>query len=134
MGAQPGWLRWQPPGLRRFGYGGGVLVAGILRDIRGAGWQEDHGRCETAAPRAVDLVRQGRHGGRRESGGPAEVAANSVRPMESERGNKRTLRIMTDADAARFPDGKERKPMRRRSCTASARGIRIRQPASGKYF
>jgi hypothetical protein len=38
VNAQPGWLRWEPPGLRRFGYSGRVLVAGILRDIDGTGW------------------------------------------------------------------------------------------------
>jgi hypothetical protein len=35
---EPTWLRWEPPGLRQFGYSGRVLVAGILRDIEGAGW------------------------------------------------------------------------------------------------
>jgi hypothetical protein len=38
MSAQSGWLRWEPPGLRHFGYSGGVLVAGILPDIARPGW------------------------------------------------------------------------------------------------
>jgi hypothetical protein len=38
MSAQSGWLRWEPPGLRRFGYSGRVLVAGILPDIARTGW------------------------------------------------------------------------------------------------
>jgi hypothetical protein len=32
------WPRWEPPGLRRFGYSGRVLIAGILPDIARAGW------------------------------------------------------------------------------------------------
>jgi hypothetical protein len=88
---EPRWLRWEPPGLGRFGYSGRVLVAGILPDIARAGW---HWKIMDVLkpPRRERWTLQGKAATKDDARAAAEgkwrqiCEAYGLAPQESERG------------------------------------------------